>query len=44
MLKMSCNGMLKYNIKMDLREMEWAGMDLFIWFRIATSGGLLKTR
>jgi hypothetical protein len=31
------------NIKMDLREIGWVGMDWIglIWFRIGTSGGLL---
>jgi hypothetical protein len=29
------------NIKMDLREMGWDGMDGSIWLRIGTSGGLL---
>jgi hypothetical protein len=29
------------NIKMDLREIEWDGMDSLIWIRIGTSGGLL---
>jgi hypothetical protein len=29
------------NIRMDLREIEWEGMDLYIWLRIETSGGLL---
>jgi hypothetical protein len=32
------------NIKMDLREIVWGGMDwidLLIWLRIGTSGGLL---
>jgi hypothetical protein len=29
------------NIKMDLREIGWGGMDRMIWPRIGTSGGLL---
>jgi hypothetical protein len=29
------------NIKMDLREIGWDGMDWSIWLRIGTSGGLL---
>jgi hypothetical protein len=29
------------NIKMDLREIGWDGMDRLIWLRIGTSGGLL---
>jgi hypothetical protein len=34
------------NIKMDLRETGWDGMDWtgLIWFRIGTSRGLLRTR
>jgi hypothetical protein len=32
------------NIKMDLKEIGWGGMDGLIWLRIATSGGLLRTR
>jgi hypothetical protein len=30
------------NIKMDLREIGWDGMDWMIWFRIGTSGGLCE--
>jgi hypothetical protein len=31
------------NIKMDLREIEWDGVDWIglIWLRIGTSGGLI---
>jgi hypothetical protein len=29
------------NIKMDLREIGWDGMDWIGWLRIETSGGLL---
>jgi hypothetical protein len=29
------------NIKMDLREIGWCGMDWINWLRIGTSGGLL---
>jgi hypothetical protein len=29
------------NIKMDLREIGWRGVDGLIWHRIGTSGGLL---
>jgi hypothetical protein len=31
------------NIKMDIREIGWDGMDWIgvIWFRIGTSGGLM---
>jgi hypothetical protein len=29
------------NIKMDLRETGWDGVDWIIWLRIGTSGGLL---
>jgi hypothetical protein len=29
------------NIKMDLREIGWDGMDWMMWLRIGTSGGLL---
>jgi hypothetical protein len=29
------------NIKMDLREIGWDGMDWTDWLRIGTSGGLL---
>jgi hypothetical protein len=32
---------LEDNIKMDLREIEWDGMDGLIWLRIRTSGGIL---
>jgi hypothetical protein len=31
------------NIKMDFMKIGWGGMD-WIWFRIGTSGGLLRTR
>jgi hypothetical protein len=30
-----------YNMKMNLREIGWGGMDGMIWPRIGTSGGLL---
>jgi hypothetical protein len=29
------------NIKIDLREIGWDGVDGLIWLRIGTSGGLL---
>jgi hypothetical protein len=29
------------NIKMDLREIGWEGVDWMQWLRIGTSGGLL---
>jgi hypothetical protein len=29
------------NIKIELREIGWDGMDWIIWLRIGTSGGLL---
>jgi hypothetical protein len=29
------------NIKIDLREIGWYGIDWIIWLRIGTSGGLL---
>jgi hypothetical protein len=29
------------NIKMDLGEIGWGGIDWFVWLRISTSGGLL---
>jgi hypothetical protein len=29
------------NIKMDLREIEWGGMDGLVWLRMGTGGGLL---
>jgi hypothetical protein len=29
------------NIKMDLRDIKLSGMDLMIWLRMGTSGGLL---
>jgi hypothetical protein len=29
------------NIKMDLRDTKWGGMEWMIWLRIGTSGGLL---
>jgi hypothetical protein len=29
------------NIKLDLREIRWCGIDCSIWIRIGTSGGLL---
>jgi hypothetical protein len=29
------------NIKMNLKEIEWAGRDWLIWLRIGTSGELL---
>jgi hypothetical protein len=29
------------NIKTDLREIGWFGMDLLIWLRIGISGGFL---
>jgi hypothetical protein len=29
------------NIKIDLREIRWDGMDGLIWLRIGTGGGLL---
>jgi hypothetical protein len=29
------------DVKMDLREIEWNGVDCLIWLRIGTSGGLL---
>jgi hypothetical protein len=29
------------NFTMDLREIEWEGVDWIIWLRIRTSGGLL---
>jgi hypothetical protein len=33
------------NMRMDLREIGWGGVWTgFIWLRIGTSGGLLRTR
>jgi len=32
------------NIKMDLHEVEWEGMDWLIWLRIGTGGVGLKTQ
>jgi hypothetical protein len=29
------------NIKMDLQEVGWGGMDWIVWLRIGTGGGLL---
>jgi hypothetical protein len=29
------------NIRMDLREIGWGGMDWIIWLRIGTNGGAL---
>jgi hypothetical protein len=29
------------NIKMDVREIGWGGIDGLIWLRIGTSGGVL---
>jgi hypothetical protein len=31
----------KDNIKMDLRDIQWGGMDGIVLFRIGTGGGLL---
>jgi hypothetical protein len=30
-----------HNIKMDLAEMDWGGVDRLVWLRIRTSGELL---
>jgi hypothetical protein len=32
------------NIRIDLREIGWRVWTSFIWLRIRTSGGLLRTR
>jgi hypothetical protein len=40
--------MLKYNIldniKLQLRDIEWGGIDGLIWYSIGTGGWLLSTR
>jgi len=32
---------MRDNIKMDLQEIEWEGVDCVIWLRVETNGRLL---